>query len=412
MSAFLKCCAAELKKGIKELPYALLGMSALCLILGTVAFCAAKLLYQQEELSRSDVAIVTADTEDAYLQLALGLVGSMDSASLTMDFHIMTEPEARSALQKRQVTAVLFLPEQLIDGILYGTNPPIHVLFATQDALSSVFLTEMTLAGARLLSGAQAAIYAAGEIHTALGMQDELSDACDKINRKNLNYALNREKLFAEDATSLQGTNSTAIYYAAAGILLVLLFITTAFTAMLRRESRDYYQLLFSRNISSIQYLLARICSFALFFFLLQILFYLIASFIPALDKIEGLLLRPKNIFRNNCLLFFLTNSFFLAAYANMIFLTAKDVSGGILISYSVSSLMAFCSGCIIPAAFFPVSLQKISSYLPAYYLHRGLIELLEGSRITISAPALIYPALFFLFCMIIFNYRRRYHCL
>ena len=410
MSAFIKCCSAELKKGIKELPYALLGMLALCLILGTVAFCAAKLLYQQEELSRSDVAIVTEDTEDAYLQLALGLVGNMDSASLTMDFHVMTEPEARSALQKRQVIAVLFLPEQLINGILYGTNPPIRVLFSTQDALSSVFLTEMTLAGARLLSSAQAAIYATGEIHTALGMQDALSDAYDKINRKNLNYALNREKLFAEDTTSLQGTSSTAIYYAAAGILLVLLFITTAFTAMLRRESRDYYQLLFSRNISSIQYLLARICSFALIFFLLQILFYLIASSVPAFEDIEGLNLRPRNIFRNNYLSFFLINSFFLATYTNMIFLAAKDVSGGILISYSVSSLMAFCSGCIIPAAFFPGSLQKISSYLPTYYLHKGLIELLEGSRITLSVPVLIYPALFLLFCIIIFNYRRRYH--
>ncbi|MDE6529390.1 MAG: ABC transporter permease [Lachnospiraceae bacterium] len=410
MFPFIKCCSAELKKGLKELPYALLGMFVLCLILGTVAFCAARLLYQQEDLTRSDVAIVTDDIDDDYLQLALNLINNMDSTSLTMDFHVMSDQEARLALQKRQIIAILFLPEHLINGILYGSNPPIHVLFATNDALSSVFLTETTLAGARLLSGAQAAIYAAGEIHTALGMQDALSDAYDRINRTNLNYALNREKLFIEDATSLQGTRSTAIYYAASGILLVLLFITTAFSAMLRRESRDYYQLLFSRNISSIQYLLARICSFALFFFLLQILFYLIASSVPALEEMEELILRPRNIFRNNCLIFFLINSFFLATYANMIFLAAKDVSGGILISYSISSLMAFCSGCIIPAAFFPVSLQKISAYLPTYYLHKGLIELLEGSRITLSVPILIYPALFFLFCMIIFCCRRRYN--
>lgn len=410
MSAFLKCCSAEIKKGIRELPYALFGMLALCLILGTVAFCAAKLLYQHEDLSRSDVAIVTNDIEDSYLQLALNLINSMDSTSLTMDFHVMSDQEARLALQKGQVIAILFLPEQLINGILYGTNPPIRVLFSTNDALSSVFLTETTLAGARLLSGAQAAIYAAGEIHTALGMQDALPGAYDTINRTNLNYALNREKLFTTDATSLQGTGSTAIYYAAAGVLLVLLFITTAFTAMLRRESRDYYQLLFSRNISSIQYLLARICSLALFFFLLQILFYLIASLLPALKGMDGLALRPRQIFQSSQMIFFLSNSFFLAAYANMIFLAAKDVSGGILISYSASSLMAFCSGCIIPAAFFPISLQKISTYLPTYYMHRGLIELLEGSRITLSAPALIYPAFLFLLCMIIFCWRRRYH--
>lgn len=412
MSVLIKCCSVELKKGIKELPYALLGMLVLCLILGTVAFCASKLLYRQEDLSRSDIAVVTEDIEDSYLQFALNLIGNMDSTALTMDFYVMSEQEARSALQKRQIIAILFLPEQLINGILYGTNPPIHVLFATKDALSSVFLTETTLAGARLLSGAQAAIYATGEIYTALGMQDDLSDTYDKINRTNLNYALNREKLFLKDATSLQGTHSTAIYYAAAGILLVMLFITTAFTAMLRRESRDYYQLLFSRNVSSGRYLLAKICSFALVFFLLQILFYLIASSVPALQDMEGLGLRPRNLFRNNCLLFFLISSLFLATYANMIFLAAKDVSGGILISYSVSSLMSFCSGCIIPTAFFPASLQKISSYLPAYHLHKELIELLEGSRITLSVPVLIYPAVFFLFCMIIFHYRRRYHCL
>ncbi len=410
MIQFMKCCFAELKKGIKELPYALLGMFALCLILGTVAFCAARLLYQKEELSRSDVAIVTTDTEDAYLQLAMNLIGNMDSTSLAMDFHIMSDQEAYSALQKREVIAVLFLPEQLLSGILYGTNPPIRVLFSSNDTLSSVFLTETTLAGARLLSGAQAAIYAAGEIHNALGMQDALSEAYDKINRTNLNYALNREQLFIEDATALQGTSSTAIFYAAAGVLLVLLFITTAFTAMLRRESRDYYQLLFSRNVSSIQYLLAKVCSFTLLFFVLQLLFYLIASSVPALREIEGLLLRPRKIFQSNYLIFFLLNSLFLATYANMIFLASKDVSSGILISYSISSLLAFGSGCIIPAAFFPVSLQKISSYLPAYHIHRGLIDLLEGSPVTLSAPALIYPVIFFLFCIIIFHCRRRYN--
>lgn len=410
MSAFIKCCLAELKKGMKELPYALLGMSALCLILGTVAFCAAKLLYHKEDLTRSDVAIVTSDTDDSYLQLAMNLISNMDSTSLTMDFHIMSDQEARLALQRHQVIAVLFLPEQLINGILYGSNPPIQVLFSTKDVLSSVFLTETTLAGARLLSGAQAAIYAAGEIHTALGRQDALPDAYDKINRTNLNYALNREKIFNEDATSLQGTGSTTIYYAAAGILLILFFITTAFTAMLRRENRDYYQLLFSRNVSSLQYLLAKICSLALFLFLLQILLYLIASLIPALKDIEGLVLRPRRILKGGNLLFFLSNSFLLSAYANMIFLAAKDVSSGILISYSISSLLAFCSGCIIPVAFFPVSLQKISAFLPAYYMHKELIELLEGSRITLSASSLIYTMLFTIFCIVIFCCRRRYH--
>lgn len=410
MSAFIKCCFAELKKGIKELPYVLLGMLVLCLILGTAAFCAAKLLYQQEDLSRSDVAVVTNDMEDSYLQFALKLINSMDSTSLTMDFHVMSDQEARRALQKGRVIAVLFLPDQLINGILYGTNPPIEVLFSTNDALSSVFLTETTLAGARLLSCAQAAIYAAGEIHTALGKQDALSDAYDTINRTNLNYALNRENLFTEDATTLQGTSSTAVYYAAAGVLLVLLFMTTTFTAMLRRESRDYYQLLFSRNISSFQYLLARVCSLALFFFLLQIVFYLTASLIPAIQEIEGLVLRPRRIFQSSLMLFFFSNAFFLSAYANMIFLAAKDVSGGILITYSVSSLMALCSGCIIPAAFFPSPLQKISAYLPAYYMHKGLIELLEGHKITYTATALLYPLICFLLCMIIFCCRRRYH--
>lgn len=412
MSAFLKCCLSELKKGLKELPYALLGMAALCLILGTVAFCAAKLLYQQEDLTRSDVAVVTNDTEDPYLQLAMHLISHMDSTSLTMDFHIMSEQEARSALQKNRVIAVLFLPEQLVSGILYGTNPPIRVLFSTGDAISSVFLTETTLAGARLLSAAQAAIYATGEIYTALGRQDTLSDAYDTINKTNLNYALNRESIYKESATSLQGTGSTMIYYAAAGILLILFFITTAFTAMLRRENRDYYQLLFSRNVSSLQYLLAKICSFALFLFLLQILFYLIASSIPSLKNIEGLILRPRRILKGSYLLFFLNNSLLLSAYANLIFLAAKDVSGGILLSYSISSLLAFCSGCIIPVAFFPASLQKLSSFLPAYYMHKELIELLEGSRITFCTPVLLYTVLFTIFCIIIFNCRRRYHSL
>lgn len=404
MYLILKCCYVELKKGIKELPYALLGTVVFVLILSTFAFCAAKILYSPEDITQSAVAVVTNDIEDSYLNLAMNLVSNMESTSLTLDFQIMSEEDALAALQKRQVIAILYLPDQLINGILYGTNPPIRVLLASDDSLSSVFLTEITLAGARLLSGAQADIYAAGEIYTALGRQEALSDAYNTINRFNLNYALNRDKLFVTDSTSLDGTSRTEVFYISTGILLLLLFLTTSFTAMLRREDKDFYRLLFSRNISSLQYLIAKVITFALFFFCIQLVFYMIALWLPVANQADFLRLR----FNGSLMVFFILNSLFLSSYANLVFMITKDVPGGIIFSYCLSSLMVFCSGCIIPTAFFPRGIQKITGFFPTIYMHRGLSAMLEGKTITLITPYLCYPVICFILCYLVFCYRRR----
>ncbi|MGN0327327.1 MAG: ABC transporter permease [Lachnospiraceae bacterium] len=404
MQQWIKYIHTELKKGICELPYAFLGTLALCLILGSIAFCASRLLYRQENPERSTVAVVTNDTEDTYLSLAMNMIQNMDSTSLALDFCLMAEEEALSSLSENQVIAILFLPDNLINGILYGTNPPIRVVFSTDNTLSTVFLTEITLAGARLLSSAQADIYAAGELFSLLGRQEELSTVFDTINRFNLNFALNREKLFLQDTTSLGGASGTEIFYAATGILLVLLFITTSFTAILRRENKSFYQLLFGRNGSALPYLIAKWFSLALLLFLFQLLLYGIASCIPALETAELFHLR----FRGSYLAFFLVNGLFLSAYANLIFLLSKDVSGGVLITYCISSLMVFCSGGMIPAAFFPSSIQTLFPLFPTFYIHQGMIALLEGKPILLLTPYLVYPIIFFVFCIIVFYYRRR----
>lgn len=399
----------EIKKGQKELPYALAASLLFLVILGAVFYSASRILYQQEDISKADVAIVSNDTNDEYLDLAINFIKHMDSVSVALNFVRMSEEEALEAMEEKDIIAILFLPDNLINGILSGNNEPIRVAFSTEDAFHCVYLMEITRAGGRLLSSAQADIYATGELFRSYGATDYLSTAFDDINNFNLNYALKRNRLFDESETSLNGSTSTTLFFAVSGILLGLMFLTSAFPAMLRRENKEFYQILFSSNVPSSLYMLARVLSFSFLLLVLQVAYLFILSLIPIMKESDFLCIS----WNLKTIMVLFLNSLFLSCFAHLCFLISQDISGGILTIYCCSSILIFCSGCIIPAVFFPAGLQRIAGVLPTTYLHSNLLQILGNSDYTIRegiyyGPVFLYIAILLSLCILIFHYRRR----
>ena len=99
--------------------------------------------------------------------MLLRYVENMESVSQFCDFRQTTEQEGFALLEKGEVTALVLLPEGLLEGIMNGTNPVVEIYFPKQAGLEALFFREMTEAGEGLLRVAQAQIYGAGDMARA-----------------------------------------------------------------------------------------------------------------------------------------------------------------------------------------------------------------------------------------------------
>ena len=168
MSVGLNFLRLELKRAWKRLPYMAAGAAVLMLMLGTAAFAAGKVLSGEKALGRIAVGVVLPEG-DKMAEMAVEMLGSLESVSSLCDFSFMDEGEAEEALKKGEILGIMRIPEGMIRGIMDGTNPPIHILLP-KNSLEAIVFKELTMAGARTLGAAQAGIYAGDSLLEEAGL--------------------------------------------------------------------------------------------------------------------------------------------------------------------------------------------------------------------------------------------------
>lgn len=395
MRMYLRLFCMELKKNLRMLPFVILSAVAAALFISLFVSLLSKSLYEEGSLARANVALVTNDAENDYMQKAIRYIGNMDSTSLALDFEIMPEEDAMRALQKHEVIAVMFFPDDVISGILYGRNEPIEIRFSDTDALSSVFLSELTRSGAKMLSAAQADTYSAYELYCSLGAEDQLGNAYDDIDLMNFSFVLSREKLFTASETL-----PVFLSYIASAILLFLFFSSTAFAPALKAENSAFTDLLFSGRSLPPAYLAVRFLANWLVLFVFTLLCYLGALLIPEL---------PFDIalsFGGQHLLILLLLSGVLAAFALFLHQAGGSAPVAILLQLTLSVVMLFFSGGILPAAFLPQRIRQMGTWFPTTPLSQDLLVLLTGEGTAALLSLLIWIAVFFVAACIVFQIR------
>lgn len=395
MTYYFKFFALECKRFIRVFPYALLGAMVLLFFIGTIAFCASSSLYAAEGFEVRKVAILSEDRENPYITFGMGIISQMDSTSSTLSFEFYEEEEAYRALKNGDVIAILYFPDNVVDGILYGSNIPIEVIFPTGNDISSVFLTEITGAFGSMLSSAQAAIYASTDLYYALGMQSELSNAYDVINLTNIRQVLDREDVFVYEQSGLEKEITTMDYYTVSGILFFFLLFGSSFAFVMQPESEAFMQLHRSLKKSEFLYLLCRMISCFLFYFLWCFLLYFAMEVLNSAFS-----LWPHFTFKINGQMigYFLILSVFMSAYNNLIYFALKDITSAILALFFIGTGMLLLSGGILPSVFLPEQIRTLGQFLPSAYLHRGLTECFLNGKDYPYLPLILYSLVFLFF--------------
>lgn len=84
----------ELKRAWKRLPHMAAGAVVLTAMLGIIVLAAGKILYGEAALGRISVGVVLPE-EDPMTQMAVHMMGSLDSVGSLCDFVFMGEEEAK-----------------------------------------------------------------------------------------------------------------------------------------------------------------------------------------------------------------------------------------------------------------------------------------------------------------------------
>lgn len=200
-------------------------LAAVCLAAAGVAvFCAVVVQGDRDEGSRLRVGYTAK--ADPLTDLAVSYIQNIESIRSLCSLEAVTEQEGRRLLESGELSALIVLPEDVVNEILSGSNTP-AVLYLPErhsgaapgggpGALGSVLLEEIASAGMGMLATAQAEIYASDAVLHMLSSEYAPESMYDDINRFNLQMAAGREKLFRTRTLSLTENDTYVVYFGSA----------------------------------------------------------------------------------------------------------------------------------------------------------------------------------------------------
>ena len=192
----------------------LAGLALLCLLLPIGAGRAAEeLLSRGVELEGVTLAITAPPGDETPRQLERYMNGMEDVAQFCR-FMAMEEGQALEALGRGEVTAVLALPENFIQGVRYGENPDLRLIAAGDRPLESLLLLWVGQSASDILSAFQSGVYAVLELYEEAPPAGLTRDqVVFDINLRYIDMALGRSDFFRVEEVSATQALPIPLHY-------------------------------------------------------------------------------------------------------------------------------------------------------------------------------------------------------
>lgn len=356
MGRFLTILKIEIKRALKSIPYFLAGAVVLAVLAGTIAFSANRMLYGDKSVGAIQVG-VSVPEEDRGAKWIMSMVSSLESVSSLCEFVYLDEEEGRRQMEQGEIYALMLIPDQLLEGIMNGTNEPVTIVFPEQAGLEASVFRELTDAGTEILKTAQAAVYGADELLTDMGRRDQISQAESDLNRLYLKYALSRSVYFKTEQVSASGDVTTEVFYGISCAVMAVLLLGIPAAGFLRPFSPVMEKKLYLSGFSRPLRLWARTIVLALLFAL--------ATAVPFFLCLgEGMFqsgLASVPVWLLICLC--------ASGWVILIYEAGRGTLAGVSILFLSTVVMMFMSGGLIPSVFLPEAVSEAGRFTPVFCL-------------------------------------------
>lgn len=380
----------ELKRLAAMLPFILLETILFGVIAAGVGIYASKAVYADKVIGEIKAGVV-ADGEDQMTKMLVQFVQSMDSLKGTVSLELLTEEEAGEQLESGELYGAVVIPEGMMDSVLSGENIPASILFGSgYSQMETQVFAQLARTGAKLLTVAQAGIYAADAFCIEEKRQDLLKQTEDYLNESYLEYALGRGSIFSREEVTAIREVGLSDYYGISLFFAFLSFAGLSFGRCIQEKADGRKKMLCVRGISIREQYLIETGAFAMIFALFGTLaglpvFCLLANYTDSVFQMAW------------TWIFLIFIWLVTGCFIKMLLQITGNSVGGIGICFVVLLACMFASGVFLPSAFLPVWMERAGNALfyKGWMQNAGMV--LQG-RIEREMPVrLLVQLLFFL---------------
>lgn len=368
MEKFMKYLFLQGKRSIRVFP-AILGatfllMAGLCMLV--------MLLFHMDnsEESKQKIQIgIVGDVTDSYLELGMYALQNLDASRFTVDFHTLTEEEARDKLESGELTAYIRIPEGFVQSIMHGENKQItYVATSGAMGLGPILMQELADTISNLLIESQNGIYAMQEVARRYGVENDVfRKATIDMNKRYFDYILNRGNLYELEVVGVSNQLSMMGYYVCGIILLLVLLWGINGSTLLIKKDFALAKMLAARGQGVISQVLGEYLAYA--GLMVVSLMSMIGILLLGIHKFGVSIPEWANDNESGIFCFLAGLIPVLLMIGAMQFFMYELTSGfvsGVLLQFLSGISLAYLSGCLYPIEFFPESIQVLANILPA----------------------------------------------
>ena len=331
--------------------------------------------------SHFNVVFVMPKNAGLHYSLALGMVSNMESLSSMVTIKQTTsENEAKAMLDSGEVKAAVIIPEGMIHTIMSGTNDlPARIIYPGEPSIETVIFRQIVDSLSQMVASSQTGVYALYEIYNDFDATEKQQDKANtQLNDLYINSVLERNALFQivgndskennlldEEVSSdtTPATDFVLVGYLCSGLALLFLLSGINLCFFFVAPNRAVLPALSRLGLSDSFCLLADffaavICQWLIF----SIGCLLIGTIGSSAHIVPAFLIGRALVSCFVC-------AFFSCALELFICRICHGKQACMITTFAVSLLVMYASGCLIPSAFLPDMLRRISATLPGIQL-------------------------------------------
>lgn len=386
MNTFFEYLRIEFKKSIKVFQKSLISILLVLLVLtiGVAGF--SYTLLQSQVFQLVKVAVVIPDTEEQS-KLILQFLSSMDSVKSICEFEYLDEETAFEQLENQEVQAIISLPENFYEDIYYGENTPATIYFPKEKDANQRLFEELLTSGMTLLQISEAGVYSTQYLAYEQQLDVDRGELGEYVALKYAKTILNRGAIYEAQVLSPLGGVAFTQYYFAAITLLVMFLSGILFGFLYRKENKAVEQKIQLYGLNAVSLSVIKIIVMTAYLWIIEMVIMAIGTILSKKDMFEDLAFSGMDFAKGS--LFGLILALAIASFFHMVYSIGKDYQQG-TVFLLVSGIVLFIgSGLIIPKAYLPVMVQKISVISPLTVFSRFQLDYLFG-QVTLGVTSII----------------------
>lgn len=378
----------QLKRVARFLPFA---VCVVLVLFGCMSIVFNALMAMDEadsDTSRIKVGFV-GTAGDTYLQLGMAAM-EFDSVAISMEIlELEDEATAKQMLEKGGLAAYIVIPEGFMENAFRGNMMKLKFVSTVGAAgIVSVLKEEITGIVESILVESQSGSYGVGEALRDNGYGKIAGKHISAMSLEYVDFVFERSRMYQVEELPINGGVGFDKYMLGGLTVLFMMLSCLTFAPLYVRKDDALPRVLRSRRVTGWMQTAAEFGAYG------AGLTLLLGVIVLVLQK-SGLL--PENTAWWDLFIAGLPVLLMTAALFWLLFELSGNLITGILQTFFAALVLSFIGGCMYPAYFFPVTVQRLAAVLPTGIARERLTACFVGTGAPPVWPLFAYAGVFLL---------------